>query len=407
MLIIRLAARNLFRQARRNVLSMVSIVLGAMIIVVGTGLARGIDENAVRGQIDSLTGHVMTVPEDYPESAFRHPVDGAYELTPQAIAWLDDNATAWTPRLIAAPRAIAGRDSMRVKLVGVDVNDAAVFHREQWVVHGAFPSKPGEILVAKGPAKLLDLEVGDVLTLETRTVDGAMNAMRYTVSGTMSASNPVIDNANVYLPIAAASELLHAQGRVTHVASLVDHRDNYAPFAQAVVGQMDGVRALTWKDEIQEILDLGQTRAAMFNVMGIAMLMMAATGIANTVLMAAFERVGEIGTLRSMGLQRSGVISMFAAEGFGMGLIGGLLGAGSGGAICAYYATNGIDMNAFLKGQEESIGGYPVSAMLYMDFSPTVVFVGLMMSVVVAVVASIYPAFSASTISPAEAVRPR
>ncbi len=407
MLIIRLATRNLFRQARRNALSMVSIVLGALIIVVGTGLARGIDENAVRGQIDSLTGHVMTVPEDYPESAFRHPVDGAYTVTPEATAWLDANAVAWTPRLIAAPRAIAGRDSMRVKLVGVGERDAAVFHRDQWVMNGTFPSKPGEILVTKGPAKLLDLEVGDVLTLETRTVDGAMNAMRYVVSGTMSASNPVIDNNNVYLPIADAAQLLNAQGRVTHVASLMDHRDNYAPFAEGVVGQIEGVRALTWRGEIQDILDLGQTRAAMFNIMGLAMLMMAATGIANTVLMAAFERVGEIGTLRSMGLQRSGVIGMFAAEGFGMGLVGGLLGAGTGGVICAYYATNGIDMSTFLKGQEENISGYPVSAMLYMDFSPTVVAVGLAMSVVVAVLASIYPAVSASNISPAEAVRPR
>ena len=51
MLVFRLAARNLFRQARRNVLSMVSIVLGVFIIIAGTGFARGFNENAIRADL--------------------------------------------------------------------------------------------------------------------------------------------------------------------------------------------------------------------------------------------------------------------------------------------------------------------------------------------------------------------
>ena len=80
MLILRLATRNLFRQAKRNILSMVSIIMGVFIIVLGTGFAMGLNENVIRGYIDTVSGHVLVVPADYPTSGFRHPVSNAYTV---------------------------------------------------------------------------------------------------------------------------------------------------------------------------------------------------------------------------------------------------------------------------------------------------------------------------------------
>ncbi len=408
MLLLRMATRNLFRQARRNALSMVSIIMGVFIIVIGTGFARGFNENAVRGQIESVSGHVLTVPADYPTAGFRHPVDGAFRVPADTRAWLDESTTAWTPRIIATPRAIHKRESMRVRLIGVGPNDEAVFPRDVWQIEGAWPADDGtQVLVAKGPAKLLGVGLGDVLTLESRTVDGAMNAMRYQISGILNASNPMVDNVAVVLPLTVADQLLAADGRVTHVASLVDHRDDNHALAAGIEQRVDGVDARLWQDEVRDLLELGVAREKMFNTFGFCLLLMAATGIANTVLMAAFERVAEIGTLRSMGLQRRGVVAMFAMEGLWMGVLGGGLGVAMSGGLCWWYAQHPIDMTALIASKADQMSNVPVSAHLYTDFSVDTLMLAFVVGIGVAVLASIYPALSASKISPAEAVRPR
>ena len=139
MLLLRLATRNLFRQAKRNILSMISIILGVFIIILGNGFALGLNENAIRGQIDSVSGHVLVLPNEYPTSGFRHPVAKAYNIDPATRKWLDDSSKTWTARLIAMPRAIKGNESMKVRMIGVSENDENVFPRSMWDIEGRFP----------------------------------------------------------------------------------------------------------------------------------------------------------------------------------------------------------------------------------------------------------------------------
>lgn len=97
---------------------------------------------------------------------------------------------------------------------------------------------------------------------------------------------------------------------------------------------------------------------------------------------------------------------MFALEGFWMGLIGGIIGVTAGGALCRHYSLNGIDLAPLMEGKADAMSNVPLAAKLYLEFSPTTLVVALAVGVIVSVAASIYPALSASKISPSEAVRP-
>ena len=160
MLIFKLATRNLFRQFSRNALSMVSIIVGVMIIGVGRGFQNGLNENMIRGQIDSSSGHVMAVPTDYPTTGFRQPVSDAFALPPTQRTWLDDHTRAWTPRLIADPPRHRGS--------GLDAgpDDQHQRARRQRVPQGRLPDRrrlarrPGRSWSPRTPAALLELEPG-------------------------------------------------------------------------------------------------------------------------------------------------------------------------------------------------------------------------------------------------------
>jgi len=131
-------------------------------------------------------------------------------------------------------------------------------------------------------------------------------------------------------------------------------------------------------------------------------MLIAAVGIANTVIMAAFERVREIGTLLALGMRRSDVRLLFVLEGGVMGLAAGLLGALLGGGAVAHWATTGLDMSS----QLEQVGGsMAMSTMIYTRFTWSSVLASVALGVGISVLASLWPAVWASRIVPADAVK--
>jgi putative ABC transport system permease protein len=408
MLILKLATRNLFRQMGRNALSMVSIVMGVFVIVAGRGFALGLDENVYRAQINDAA-HTILVPADYPKFGIDHPIDALYTLSESDRSWLDEQTQVWTERVLASPRLIKGLDSSRVRMVAYDpVTDPVVFPRDEWVIEGSMPDAQGTdgILLSSGVADLLQISVGEVIVVEVRTADGALNAMQLNVTGIVDTGAMFFDKVGVMVPRSVADPLLLSTGKTSHVHARLNNRDTAPTWAQdagAMFGDRVDVR--TWLTTTEALIEAGQMRQTLFNFIGFALLAMAAAGIANTVLMAAFERTREIGTMRALGMNRAGVITMFAAEGGWMGLVGGVIGAFFGGLLTWYYNANGIDMYALMGAKADLTSDYPVAAMLYLDFSPMGLLVAVGVAVVVAILASLYPAILASQMQPADAVR--
>lgn len=407
MLLLRMAVRNLFRQFSRNVLSMVSIVVGVLIIVVGRSFVGGLSENIVRSQIDTVSGHVLARPADYPASGVRHPVDQLLTVDADTRVWLDQHSEAWTPRLLAAPRAIHGRDAVRVRLIGYDpARDEAVFSHTSWEVEGKLP-EPGDgtVLVSNGTARLLGLKVGGAFTLDGRTSAGALNAMRVTVSGILTTSSPVYDRIAMFAPLPLVAELTQAGDAVSHLSlRLADAADAAAVATELGPKLGAGARVVTWETEAAPIVAANGMRQKMLNLVAFALFAMAATGIANTVLMAAYERTREIGTLRTLGLDRSGVVGMFALEGLGLGAVGSMLGGLLGLLVTRHYSAVGVDL-AGMMASRKGLENMPLSTMLYPQFSPATIAASVLVGVLVAVLASLYPAVLASRLEPADAVR--
>ena len=129
---------------------------------------------------------------------------------------------------------------------------------------------------------------------------------------------------------------------------------------------------------------------------------MAASGIANTILMAAWERVREIGTLAALGMTRVQVLHLFLLEGVVLGAVGSALGAMLGLGVVGWYGTHGIDLT---DAMEKGGANLPVSATLYLAISPFWAVAAPLVGVAIAVLSSIYPARVASSLPPAEAVR--
>lgn len=401
MFLLGLAVRNLLRNLRRTAISSVSVIAGVLVLIVGQGFVDGLDENVIRAQEDALSGELQLKPEGYPDDGMTLPLDEAKPIDDALTTALSGpDVVDWAPRVFAFGRVVAGPDSVRARVLGYDPErDPRVFPRDSWELTGAWPSAPTEVLLSTGLGSLLDIKPGAMIAIEARTRAGAINASQFTVSGVLRTRTPALDASAVWLPMQTADELLRTEGARSHIAVRVKGGRARADAAKATI-TAPGWVGETATESVADILEINTVRRKAISFMVFILMAIAATGIANTVIMATYERVREIGTLRAMGMGPMAIRALFLLEGAATGVVAGAIGAGLGAGIVAHYSRVGIDIS-----QSKDMGEIPISTILYMHFAWDPVITALGFGAIVAVLASVYPAHLAASLNPADAVR--
>ena len=186
---------------------------------------------------------------------------------------------------------------------------------------------------------------------------------------------------------------LHTPGKFGLVANVtVDSRENIHGVRKFV--EKLGLTPITMEERIGFLDTIFLVVQTGLSVFGIIALVVAGLGIANTLLMATYERRREIGLMKALGMSSPDIRAMFAFEAIAMGLIGGVLGI-----IAAYFiglAGNILARATFASTWE----GLVLFAYPWWLFLGIIIF-----SALVGLLAGLYPAMKASRLDPILALR--
>ena len=139
-------------------------------------------------------------------------------------------------------------------------------------------------------------------------------------------------------------------------------------------------------------------------MMNLVVLAVVAVVIANTLLMAVFERTREVGILAALGMKGRQILAMFVLEAGTLGLAGIALGIFLGGLGVAYLATVGLPIGeAAAAGEASNIITY--GNILRAQFSVADTISLSIASLIIMLLASLYPAWFAARLEPIEALR--
>jgi putative ABC transport system permease protein len=402
------AARNVKRNRRRTIIAFVAISFGLAGSIVTVSINKGFESQALSNSVSTKTGHVKIFADGYYEERDFAPLDFLIEDGEEVIRAIEtvDGVNAVAPKIVFRATITDGLQQILLLGAGIDPRrEDRVFALGSKIVKGEYVADDEErILLSAEVAELLGAEIGEEFTVMARTRHGAISALDLPVGGVYHVGNPEIDNLYFFVPLTIVSDVLEMEEAVTEIAVMGGDLNSASKLAARIRSKVAGIgslRVLTWSDLTEDLQRFFTLRRKARSIITFIFIGIAAAGIANTMLMATYERTREIGLLLALGMSRLNVVKMFIAEAAVIGLLGSLLGCMIGAGVSFYYEAIGIDVSF-----ASSTGStFPIPSTLYADFTLVTLLGNFLLGVVVAMIAGIYPAVRASRLQPASALR--
>jgi len=430
-----IAFRNLSRQKKRSVLLGSAIAFGVMIVTLINGFAGAFSENVSENFSNLMAGHIFISGTEKSASDKDLSVIRDDSALTAAVGASNLAVKYVTRRSSFSGTLIFEGKKLRTNVDGAELEKETFLRERLLLKDGSWDnmSNGNSLILSEKIAEKLNVDVGDRLLVQMETVNGQNNVGEFVLAG-ISYDAGFFGQMTSYANLAYVNELLGlAPGEYQTMGIMLDGlkytetsanaiytalSDSVQLFERGVTdenGEQTPFMAMlrtqnkeTWQGvkyrlftinevlaQIEQIVVALDTTAAIILVVLFIIIMV---GITNTFSMVMFERIGEIGTMRALGVQRGGVRSMFLYEAVFLAL-----GGAVAGILLALIAMGGIslinfgmDSPAFIIMQNGHLSFYlpPLKAL------GNIVIIALLTLVAVA-----SPAIKAARLTPAEALR--
>ena len=402
---VRIAWRNLWRNRRRTGLALAAIGLSVMLVLAYTSILRAYGNWIV----ETLTGPTFG---DLQAHAPKWRVDRSMDRTlPHIDAALaevraDPSVASATARIYAPALAARGQEGFAVIVVGIDI---AAESGPARLFSEPIALAPGQTIVGRQLAEQMGLHAGDEVAVVGQGVDGSLANELLTVKAITSTAVDAINRQGIVITLAEAQTLFAMPGEAHELVVHVRRAEDAAVVAArlAALPALTGTEVLDWRALAPEMVSIVRIVDLAGMLVLILVFLAAAAGVANTMLMATFERTREFGMLLALGARPSRLVRLVLAESIALGLIGALLGSAVGLILVAVTHRTGVDY-AWLTGggpSELSFAGLRWSLRFYPTLLASDVARAVGAVIITSILASLWPAARAGRLQPVAALR--
>jgi len=385
--------------------SMLGIALGVMVLIVVLSVMNGF-EQGMKQRILSMVPHVSVTESDQTIDNWQGQMRGL-ELFPHVIGV--------APYIKKELMISQGERARGVVLHGIDPKyEQRVSHASQNMVEGSFDDlKAGDfgLVIGKNIAEELKLGVGDrVMAINPKSSRDLQQALpelqRFTVVGIFKVDMQIYDSTFAYTHIKDAADVFEMGEEVTGLQVKLDDIYKAQDVAYLIAEtDTDGDYWITnWTQGNVNLFRAIQMQKTVMFLILVMIVMVAAFNLVSTLVMVVTDKQSDIAIFRTMGLTPKRVMKVFMVQGTIVGVVGTFIGVLLGVLLS-------INVENILPVVEQILGRKLFSAEVYkiteiqavVNVSEVTVIAAT--SLILSMLATIYPAWKASKVQPAEALR--
>ncbi len=411
---LRIAWRNLGRNRRRTILAVAAIALGQLTLVAVNGLMAGMYEEMLRTITGPLMGHVQIHHKDWREEQAIDLYIDHLDETRRRIEAIPAVKSV-SPRIYAPVLAAQGEKSDEpanaeaAMIVGLDV---AVESRRDGILDNLDADElPGGrgVVVGKVLANRLGVRVGQQIAVIGQDADEFPVSDLFVVKAVVAGKTDIVNRLGIVMALDEAGQFLAMPDQAHEILVQGDDYREAGALAEeiaAIPGLADD-SVLAWRDAAPELVSMLDMKDWSDLIFVAILFVAAAAGIANTMMMATFERRRELGMLLALGARPRRIVRLVLVESIVLGLVGVVIGSVLGSALVLVTAQTGVDYGALggIGGQEMAFRGLNFSYIIYPRFEFRHIVYGLVAVTMTAVLAALWPATIAARLEPAQAAR--
>jgi ABC-type lipoprotein release transport system permease subunit len=406
-LMMKLAYRNILRNKRRTILTMLSMFGGYFMLTMSLSIQNGSYAQVIDFFTKDSTGHVQISEIGYQDKPT------LYKSVPSSVEFYEElmalpNVEKATSRIVSGALAYGETKSFPVQVIGVDVEkEADLSFLTEKVKEGRYlnanANEEGyfEALIGAAVARQLNITLGDELILISQGADGSLANDVFLVSGIVG-STEGMEARNVYLPLEAAQSF-YVMYNKSHYWVVLTHNyndsDDLATQLNTWLKSNDTLEAVSWKVVSKEFYETMKADVEGGYVAYYIIIFLVCIGVLNTVLMSVLERTGEFGVLKAIGTSPRRLFSLIVTETMLLATISCLAGFLLALPLNFYLASVGFNLPEPME-----VSGVMMSHMkglwsvrTFLD--PALIVIGSALFI------SIFPARRAANIVPVEAMR--
>jgi ABC-type lipoprotein release transport system permease subunit len=423
-----IATRNLLQHKRRTFLLGGAIAGVTALLVVMLGLFGGIQDTLLESATTVMTGHVnvggffkVTAGASSPVVTRYKDVEKVIRQTVPEVDYIAARGRGWA-------KLVSETGAMQSGIAGIEIAREPGLKRVLKITSGKLDdlSEPNTLVIFEQQAKKLNVKVGDAITISAPTMRGVNNTADVHIVA-IAQDLGLLSGWTTFIPERTLRDLYQQNDDTTGflLVYLKDMRDvdkvserlrksladagfpllDKDPRAfwfkfdsvnrEAWTGQKLDVTS--WQDEVSFIQWTMLAIQALGNTLLFILLIVIAVGVMNTLWIAIRERTREIGTLRSIGMQRGRVIMMFLTESFVLSVAATFAGAVLGLLACAVINANHVAVPL-------SVQLFLMSDQLHLAIRPFASLIGMAVIVTCTTGVSLIPSFLAARLKPVTAM---
>ena len=408
-----ISLRYFLSHKRQSLICILGVTISVTMFITMTALMHGLTDKFIIETVES-TGHITIKDEPREtktailESAYTDPkaLLEVHRVKPRETVKKIRNAGGLMAKLDRMPGIVAvapvvtgnaiatyGTKTINLNVLGVEPErQVKVTTIGNDVIAGSFSrlrTTSDGVVLGRGVADALGAELDDTVSLSSNT--GGKTTGR--VVGIFQTGITPVDYSRAYMLINSAQTLLDKKNIVNEIIIRTEDFNDAEAYAHQIEG-LAGYRTESWQEASSNFLKIFKIQNIITYIITAALLIVAAFGVLNILIMAVLERVNDIAILKSFGLSRTDIAVIYVFQGLVVGLIGSTVGL-----VCGKLAVEGLRRVPIpMEGLVKTEG-------LLMSEHASQYWTAFVSAMVIVLGAAVYPAWRAAKYDPVEVIR--